>query len=97
MRIVSLPPSATEMISALGLEDPLVGVAHECDFPALVRGLPKVTGTLIPAEAPSAEIDRLVRQRLRTSYTTSNGVTATATSPTTSTCGSPAAIWCPSA
>lgn len=66
MRIVSLLPSATEMICALGLEDRLVGVTHECDFPAFVRGLPKVTRTLIPAEAASADIDRLVRERLRT-------------------------------
>jgi iron complex transport system substrate-binding protein len=66
MRIVSLLPSATEMICALGLEDQLVGVTHECDFPAFVRGLPKVTNTLIPTDAPSAEIDRLVRQRLQT-------------------------------
>jgi iron complex transport system substrate-binding protein len=66
MRIVSLLPSATEMICALGLEDQLVGVTHECDFPAFVRGLPKVTNTLIPTDAPSAEIDRLVRQRLET-------------------------------
>lgn len=64
MRIVSLLPSATEMICALGLEDRLVGVTHECDFPAFVRRLPRVTRTLIPAEAPSAEIDRLVRERL---------------------------------
>ena len=66
MRIVSLLPSATEMICALGLEAQLVGVTHECDFPAFVRGLPKVTNTLIPTDAPSAEIDRLVRQRLET-------------------------------
>jgi iron complex transport system substrate-binding protein len=66
MRIVSLLPSATEMICALGLEDQLVGVTHECDFPGLVRGLPKVTRTLIPGDAASAEIDRLVRERLRT-------------------------------
>lgn len=66
MRIVSLLPSATEIICALGLEDHLVGVTHECDFPAFVRGLPKVTRTLIPTEASSAEIDRLVRERLRT-------------------------------
>jgi len=66
MRIVSLLPSATEMICTLKLKDRLVGVTHECDFPAYVRGLPKVTRTLIPAEAPSAEIDRLVRERLRT-------------------------------
>ncbi len=55
MRIVSLLPSATEILCALGLEDQLAGVTHECDFPAFVRGLPKVTRTMIPAEAPSAE------------------------------------------
>ncbi len=61
MRIVSLLPSATEIICALGLEDQLVGVTHECDFPESVRRLPKVTRTLIPTEAASGEIDRLVR------------------------------------
>lgn len=66
MRIVSLLPSATEMICTLGLEDRLVGVTHECDFPAFVQGLPKVTRTLIPMDAPSADIDRLVRERLQT-------------------------------
>ncbi len=65
MRIVSLLPSATEIICALGLGDQLVGVTHECDEPAFVRALPKVTRTLIPADATSAEIDRLVRERLR--------------------------------
>jgi len=64
MRIVSLLPSATEIIAALGLEDQLVGVTHECDFPASVTTLPKVTRTLIPTDASSAEIDRLVRERL---------------------------------
>lgn len=67
MRIVSLLPSATEMVCALGLEDSLVGVTHECDYPASVRRLPKVTHTLIPVDAPSAAIDGLVRERLRTS------------------------------
>jgi iron complex transport system substrate-binding protein len=66
MRIVSLLPSATEMICALGLEDQLVGVTHECDFPKTVQRLPKVTRTLIPAGAASGEIDRLVRERLGT-------------------------------
>ena len=64
MRIVSLLPSATEIIAALGLEDQLVGVTHECDFPPSVGRLPKVTRTLIPTDASSAEIDRLVRARL---------------------------------
>jgi iron complex transport system substrate-binding protein len=66
MRIVSLLPSATEIVCALGLLDRLVGVSHECDVPAPIAGLPKVTRALIPADAPSGEIDRLVRERLRT-------------------------------
>jgi iron complex transport system substrate-binding protein len=66
MRIVSLLPSATETVCTLGLEDQLVGVTHECDYPPFVRGLPKVTRTLIPHDAPSSEIDGLVRDRLRT-------------------------------
>ena len=64
MRIVSLLPSATEMVCALGLEAQLVGVSHECDYPPAVLGLPKVTGTFIPSTASSAEIDRLVRERM---------------------------------
>lgn len=66
MRIVSLLPSATEMICALGLRDQLVGVTHECDHPASVLELPKVTKTLIPTDASSATIDALVRERLET-------------------------------
>lgn len=66
MKIVSLLPSATEIICALGLEGQLVGVTHECDYPPSVRALPKVTQTLIPTNATSAEIDALVRERLAT-------------------------------
>ena len=65
MRIVSLLPSATEIVCALGLSDQLVGVTHECDYPASVRDLPKVTRTLIPQDASSREIDALVRERLQ--------------------------------
>ena len=65
MRIVSLLPSATEIICELGLGAALVGVTHECDHPAEVRGLPRVTRTLIPTDASSREIDDLVRDRLR--------------------------------
>jgi len=64
MRIVSLLPSATEIICGIGLRDQLVGVTHECDYPADVMSLPKVTQTLIPTDATSGEIDRLVRDRL---------------------------------
>lgn len=65
MRIVSLLPSATEIICHLGLEESLVGVTHECDYPPSVRNLPKVTQTLIPTNASSIEIDQLVRERLK--------------------------------
>lgn len=63
-RIVSLLPAATEILTVLGLRDRLVGVTHECDYPADVRDLPKVTRTLIPPEASSREIDQLVRSRM---------------------------------
>jgi len=66
VRIVSLLPSATEIVCVLGLEDVLVGVTHECDHPVSVRDLPKVTTTLIPHDATSGEIDALVRERLTT-------------------------------
>jgi len=66
LRIVSLLPSATEIVCSLGLRDQLVGVTHECDYPVGVEGLPKVTRTLIPHDASSGEIDALVRERLKT-------------------------------
>ena len=66
MRIVSLLPSATEIVCALGLEESLVGVTHECDYPPFIKTLPKVTTTLIPHDATSKEIDALVRERLKT-------------------------------
>lgn len=62
MRIVSLIPSATEMIAALGLLDRLVGVTHACDFPAEARRLPRVTSTSIPEDAGSGEIDLAVKE-----------------------------------
>ncbi|MGH7712591.1 MAG: cobalamin-binding protein [Gemmatimonadaceae bacterium] len=65
MRIVSLLPAATEIVCALGLEDQLVGVTHECDYPATVRGLPRVTRSLISVAASSGEIDRVVRERVQ--------------------------------
>jgi iron complex transport system substrate-binding protein len=43
MRIVSLLPSATEIVCAIGLEDELVGITHECDWPPTVIGKPVVT------------------------------------------------------
>jgi iron complex transport system substrate-binding protein len=50
MRIVSLLPSATEILFAMGAGDRIVGVTHECDFPPAARGLPVLTSSLLPPE-----------------------------------------------
>ncbi len=60
MRIVSLLPAATELVCALGLRDALVGVSHECDFPAGVDALPQVTSSILEHGLTPAEIDRAV-------------------------------------
>ena len=62
-RIVSLLPSATEIVCALGLRDCLVAVTHECDHPAdIIEGVPRITSNLLPDEGRrSAEIDLTVR------------------------------------
>jgi iron complex transport system substrate-binding protein len=60
-RIVSLLPSATEIVCALGLRANLVGVSHECDFPADVVGLPILTAPKLDPAAPSRDIDRDIR------------------------------------
>lgn len=64
MRICSLLPAATEICFALGLGDSLVGVSHECDFPAAAARLPKVTRSHIPASLSSREIDSAVSASL---------------------------------
>ena len=66
MRIISLLPSATEIICSLGLREHLVGVTHECDYPVDIVGLPIVTKSAIPHDASSIEIDQLVRSQLET-------------------------------
>jgi iron complex transport system substrate-binding protein len=63
MRVVSLLPSATEIVVALGAGDSLVGISHSCDHPA-VAPLPRVTRTRVPVEASSREIDAAVREHL---------------------------------
>jgi iron complex transport system substrate-binding protein len=62
MRIVSLLPSATEILFALGLDEEVVGVSHECDFPAQARTKRVVIHSRLPHDAAPAEIDRLVRE-----------------------------------
>jgi iron complex transport system substrate-binding protein len=62
MRIVSLLPSATEILFALGFDKEIVGVSHECDFPARTRTKRVVIRSRLPHDAPPLEIDRLVRE-----------------------------------
>ena len=61
MRIVSLVPSATEMLFALGVGDEVTAVTHECDHPAAALELPRVTRDVIGPGLPPDEIDRAVR------------------------------------
>ena len=64
-RIVSLIPSATEIVCALGLESNLVGRSHECDFPDSVRRLPVCTEPKFNPEGSSYEIDQRVKAILQ--------------------------------
>jgi iron complex transport system substrate-binding protein len=61
-RIVSLLPSATEIVCALGFTDQLVGRSHECDFPAAVTRLPALTSPKFDPEGSSSEIDERVKR-----------------------------------
>ena len=65
MRIVSLLPSATELVCGLGLRQQLVGVSHECDYPNSVIGLPVLTSSRIPEGLDSGSIDHLVTEQLK--------------------------------
>jgi iron complex transport system substrate-binding protein len=62
MRIVSLLPSATEILFAIGAGPNVVAVTHECDHPTAARLLPKVTSNAVIAESESPEsIDRHIQ------------------------------------
>jgi iron complex transport system substrate-binding protein len=63
MRIVSLVPSATEMLFALGLGADVIAVTHECDYPEAARELPRVTRDVLPHGLSSSEIDAAVKER----------------------------------
>lgn len=62
MRVVSLLPSATEMVYFAGAADSLVGVTHECDHPPGIEDLPKVTSSRIDPSLSGAEIDAEVNR-----------------------------------
>jgi iron complex transport system substrate-binding protein len=62
VRIASLLPSATEIVCALGLQDDLVAVTHECDYPESVRGKPVLTRSVLSSASSSADVDRHIRE-----------------------------------
>jgi iron complex transport system substrate-binding protein len=62
MRIVSLLPSATEILFALGFDHEVGGVSHECDFPAQAKNKAVVIHSRIPHGATASEIDHIVRE-----------------------------------
>lgn len=65
MRIASLLPSATEIVAALGLAERIVGVSHECDYPAEIVGRPVLTEPKLDPRGSSAQIDAAVRRLVR--------------------------------
>jgi iron complex transport system substrate-binding protein len=66
LRIVSFLPSATEMACALGLEEFIVGISHECNFPPAIRAKPVVVHSALPIQTMTlGEIDRAVTQKLK--------------------------------
>ena len=68
MKIVSLLPSATEIVYALGLGDNLAARTHECDFPAEVLEKPVITRSVLSEGLSSSEIDAAVREQLTSSH-----------------------------
>ncbi|MGH2501392.1 MAG: ABC transporter substrate-binding protein [Ktedonobacterales bacterium] len=62
--IISLLPSATEILFALGLGDAVCAVTHECDFPAAALRKPHITRSLLAPNLSSGEIDAAVRAQL---------------------------------
>ena len=67
MKIVSLIPSATEIIFALELCENLVGISHECDYPKEILKLPKLTTSRIKTEQSSLKIDYDIKKILEKS------------------------------
>jgi len=65
-RIVSLLPSATEIVCALGLEDRLVGISHSCDYPESITDRPRLSRPRVDLDGlSSGEIDAAIRAAMR--------------------------------
>jgi len=64
MRIVSLLPSATEILFQLGLGDDVVGVTFECDFPDEARTKRIVSTSALPEGLTASQIDAVVKERM---------------------------------
>lgn len=65
MRIVSTLASGTEIACALGLEETIVGISHECDYPPAVLDRPRISRPRFDPEGlSSAEVDRAVRDAM---------------------------------
>jgi iron complex transport system substrate-binding protein len=64
VRVVSLLPSATEIVFALGCGDDLVGVTFECDHPSEARTRRVVSTSALPEGLTPAEIDAVVAERI---------------------------------
>ncbi len=65
LKIVSLLPSATEIIDCLGLTNALVGRSHECDYPPQVKDLPVCTAARLNSDNTSSQIDKDVQTLLQ--------------------------------
>lgn len=68
VRILSLLPSATEIVYLLGLEDSLVGVSHECDYPPEVQTKPVISASPLPASFRSDEVHEALKRHSHSSH-----------------------------
>lgn len=66
MNIVSLLPSATEIVCALGLSERLVGVSHDCDYPAEILDRRVLSDAIVTSTMPSVQIDAAIRRQVHT-------------------------------
>ena len=67
MRILSLLPSATEIVYLLGLENCLVGISHECDYPPEVRTKPVISASSLASSFRSNEVHEAVKRHSHSS------------------------------